>query len=613
MKARQPASTPRQRRNDWQAIRTLLPYLWQYRGRILAGLVFLIFAKLANVAVPITLKKVVDALSPDLNNPAIVLPLSLLIAYGSLRFLTIVFNELRNLVFARASEHTIRALALRVFDHLHQLSLRFHLDRQTGGLSRDVERGTRSISLIMRYLVFNIIPTFFEIAVVMAILLVSFRPAFAVVTLVIVVVYAVFTLVVTNWRTRFRVEMNRSESAANSKAIDALINYETVKYFGNEQFEARRYDQALSQWEDASIKSLTSLAFLNIGQGAIIATGLTVLLIMAGRGVSSGEISLGDFVMINAFLIQLYIPLNFLGSVFRELKHALIDLQRMFDLLEEPAEIMEKSDASPLVVDRGEVRYAQVDFAYNPDRQILFDVTFTIPAGKKVAVVGTSGSGKSTLARLLFRFYEVSDGCICIDGQDIRDVTLDSLRAAIGIVPQDTVLFNNTIGYNIRYGRPDASNEEIVRAAKLAHIHHFIETLPQGYDTVVGERGLKLSGGEKQRVAIARTILKNPKILIFDEATSALDSHSEKAIQKALDQVAAERTTLVIAHRLSTVTDAHEILVMEHGRIVERGSHQKLLAANKIYAQMWKLQQEENDLTRPESEQNPQTAKETDA
>ncbi|RTZ58028.1 MAG: metal ABC transporter permease [Gammaproteobacteria bacterium] len=599
-------------RSDWQTIHTLFPYLWSYRGRILAGLVFLIFAKLANVAVPITLKKVVDALSPDLSNPYIVLPLSLLIAYGSLRFLTILFNELRNLVFARASEHTIRALALRVFDHLHTLSLRFHLDRQTGGLSRDVERGTRSISLIMRYLVFNIIPTFFEIAVVTVILLINFRPAFAIVTLIIVAVYSVFTLVVTNWRTRFRVEMNRSESSANTKAIDALINYETVKYFGNEQFEAQRYDQALSHWEDASIKSLTSLAFLNVGQGAIIAIGLTILLVMAGQSVSSGEISLGDFVMINAFLIQLYIPLNFLGSVFRELKHSLVDLQRMFDLLEEPTEIMEKPDARPLVVDKGEVRYEHVDFAYNPDRQILFDVTFTIPAGKKVAVVGTSGSGKSTLARLLFRFYEVTNGCICIDGQDIRDVTLDSLRAAIGIVPQDTVLFNNTIGYNIRYGKPDASDEDIIRAAKLAHIHHFIEALPRGYDTMVGERGLKLSGGEKQRVAIARTILKNPKILIFDEATSALDSHSEKAIQKALNEVAANRTTLVIAHRLSTVTDAHEILVMEHGRIVERGPHRALLAANGIYTQMWKLQLEENNLAAPESDQASETAKEAD-
>lgn len=592
-----------QKRSDWQTIRTLFPYLWRYRGRILAGLAFLIFAKLANVAVPLTLKKIVDSLSPDTSNPLIVLPLSLLLAYGALRFSTILFNELRNLVFARASENTIRALALRVFDHLHRLSLRFHLDRQTGGLSRDVERGTRSVSLLMRYLVFSIIPTFFEIAVVTIILLANFRPVFAIVTLITVAVYAAFTLIITNWRTQFRIEMNLSESTANTKAIDSLINYETVKYFGNERFEAIRYDRALSNWEGASIKSQTSLAFLNVGQGAIIAVGLTILLIMAGQGVTSGELSLGDFVMINAFLIQLYIPLNFLGSVFRELKHALVDLQRMFDLMEEPQEIEEKPDAGPLLVDKAAVRYEQVNFAYNPDRQILFDVDFHIPAGKKIAVVGTSGSGKSTLARLLFRFYDVTQGKILIDRQDIRNVTLDSLRAAIGIVPQDTVLFNNTIGYNIRYGHPDASEEEIVRAAKLAHIHHFIETLPKGYDTVVGERGLKLSGGEKQRVAIARTILKNPKILIFDEATSALDSHSEKAIQKALSQVAADRTTLVIAHRLSTVVDAHEILVMEHGRIVERGPHKQLLDANGIYTQMWKLQLEENKLPEPESEQ----------
>jgi ATP-binding cassette subfamily B protein len=581
-------------RNDWDTIRSLLPYLWQFRARISIALAFLILAKLANIGVPVALKHIVDALDRSSGEAVVIgLPLALLVGYGLLRLSTNLFNELRNAVFARASQRSIRDIALKVFRHLHSLTLRFHLDRQTGGLSRDLERGTRSINQLLHYLVFSILPTFFEVAVVIGILLVNYDPWFAWITLITVVLYVVYTVTVTNWRTKFRVWMNRADSTANSRAIDSLINYETVKYFGNEEHEARHYDERLQEWERASVKSQTSLALLNIGQGVIIAVGLTLLLVLAGQGVVDGSMTLGDFVMVNAFLIQLYIPLNFLGSIFREVKHCLTDVERMFNLMDETPEVIERPGAPGLDVGSGAVKFEHVDFAYRPDREVLHDVSFEIRPGEKVAVVGTSGAGKSTLSRLLFRFYDVGGGRITINGQDIRDVSLDSLRAAIGIVPQDTVLFNDTIYYNILYGRPDATREEVVNAARLAHIHEFVMTLPDGYDTMVGERGLKLSGGEKQRVAIARTVLKRPRILIFDEATSALDSQSEQTILAALAEVAADHTTLAIAHRLSTVVDADEIVVMEHGRIVERGTHRVLIERQGVYGHMWSLQQEE--------------------
>jgi len=590
---------PSPSRNDWNTLKTLFPYLGHHRGRIVVALVFLAASKLANIGVPVALKAIVDRLDvTDTTLQIVAVPLALLVAYGLLRFFTSLFQELRSAVFAKASQQATREIALNVFRHLHDLSLRFHLDRQTGGVSRDIERGSRSITQLLHFMVFSILPTAFEILVVCGILFFTFNIWFSVVTLVTVVVYFVYTYKVTEWRIKFRVAMNKADSRANTAAIDSLINYETVKYFGNEDFEAERYNQHMQEWEQSSIKSQTSLALLNVGQGVIIGTGLTILMILAADGVVAGTMTLGDFVMVNAFLIQLYIPLNFLGTIFREVKHCLTDMERMFGLLDVKAEIHDRAGAVPLAVNKATVTFDNVSFGYNPDRQILDDVSFTIPAGHKIAVVGPSGSGKSTLARLLFRFYDVSSGVIRIDGQDIRDVNLDSLHAAIGIVPQDTVLFNDSIEYNIRYGRPDATREEVERAARLAHLHGFIASLPQGYDTVVGERGLKLSGGEKQRIAIARTILKDPPILILDEATSSLDSKSEKAIQSALEEVAANRTSLVIAHRLSTVIDAEQILVLENGRIVERGTHQELLRANGHYADMWRLQQEQPEAER---------------
>jgi len=580
-------------RNDWGTLRTLFPYLWAYKWRMLLALGFLIGAKLANVGVPLVLKELVDALTVTPDNPRalMVLPVGILVAYGVLRLCTTLFTELREFVFARVTQRAVRTVALQVFRHLHALSLRFHLNRQTGGMTRDIERGTRGIQSLVSYTLFSILPTLVEITLVIGYLILNYDIWFSVITFGALVVYIAFTVIVTEWRTHFRRTMNDLDSRANTKAIDSLLNYETVKYFGNEAYEASRYDEGLQRYEAAAVKSQTSLSLLNTGQSAIIAIAVTLILWRATQGVMDGTMTLGDLVLVNAFMIQLYIPLNFLGVIYREIKQSLADMERLFGLLDQHREIADIPDARPLATHGAEVRFSHVDFSYEPKRQILFDVDFTIPAGTTTAVVGHSGSGKSTLSRLLFRFYDVNAGAITIDGQDIRHVTQQSLRQAIGIVPQDTVLFNDSIEYNIAYGKPGATREEVVAAARAAYIHDFIESLPDGYATTVGERGLKLSGGEKQRVAIARTLLKNPAILIFDEATSALDSRSEQAIQSQLKEIARSRTTLVIAHRLSTIADAGQILVLDRGRIVERGTHAELLAAGGAYAQMWARQQ----------------------
>jgi ATP-binding cassette subfamily B protein len=579
------------RRSEWRALPMLLPYLWEYRWRVLAALVFLVTAKLANVGVPLLLKEVVDGL--DASYALAAIPLALLVAYGALRFSATLFGELRDVVFVRVAQRAVRRIALTVFRHLHSLSLRFHLERQTGGMARDIERGTSGISTLLSYLLFSVLPVILEFALVAAVLYSRFDWRFVAVTFVAVALYIAYTFAVTEWRIGIRRRANELDSRANTRAIDSLLNYETVKYFCNEEYEARRYDESLTRYEAAAVKSEASLGILNIGQSLIIAVAVTVLMVFAAQGVAARALTIGDLVLVNALLIQLYIPLNFLGTVYRQVKQALIDMDRMFRLLEEHREIEDRPGAVPLPEGPASVRFEHVHFGYDPRRPILHDVTFEVGPGRKVAVVGPSGAGKSTLARLLFRFYDVTGGAIRVNGMDIREVTQASLRAAIGIVPQDTVLFNDTIYYNIQYGRPSASREEVIEAARAAHIHDFIAALPDGYDTQVGERGLKLSGGEKQRVAIARALLKNPRIMIFDEATSALDSRSEKAIQAELERVARGRTTLVIAHRLSTVMDADEILVLERGRIVERGTHRELLARGGTYAQMWALQQQE--------------------
>ncbi|MBC6438829.1 MAG: ABC transporter ATP-binding protein/permease [Rhodospirillales bacterium] len=565
------------------------------RARVVLALICLVLAKIAIVTVPIFYKDAVDSLVSAEEGLIVAIPIGVILAYGAARIASLGFNELRDAIFARLGQRAIRRIILKVFRHLHRLSLRFHLERQTGGLSRIIERGNRAIELLLRISLFNLIPTVIELVLTFGILWYMLDFAIAAVTLVTVVVYIAYTMVVTEWRIRFRRRMNDADTSANTRAIDSLLNYETVKYFVNEEHEARRYDDRLASYEDAAVKSNVSLAALNFGQAAIISIGLTLVMLMSAAGIVEGSMTVGDFVLANTYLMQLYQPLNLFGFVYREIKQALIDIEEMFRLLAVEAEITDKPDAKPLVIDGAAIRFDGVDFAYDKRRPILQGIDFTVPAGKKVAVVGPSGAGKSTLSRLLYRFYDVGTGTITIDGQDLRDVTQNSLRQAIGIVPQDTVLFNDTIAYNIAYGRPGASREEVEEAARLARIHDFVTGLPDGYDTIVGERGLKLSGGEKQRVAIARTILKNPQILIFDEATSALDTHTERAIQANLNDIAKGRTTLVVAHRLSTVVDADEILVLEDGQIVERGRHADLLVTDDIYAGMWHRQQENGE------------------
>jgi len=588
--------TPRSQ-SGWQIIRSLLPYLWPknalgLRVRVVLALLLLFAAKGATAYLPVLYKQAVDALS---NTPLAVMvaPIGLIVAYGMVRVMGLLFTELRDSIFARVQQHTIRVVGVQVFEHLHALSLRFHLNRQTGGMNRSIERGTRAIDTLLSYLVFSLFPTFFEIGLVTLLLWHFFDGWFALVTALTVVIYAVFTFVVTEWRTKFYREMNDDENQANTQAIDSLLNYETVKYFGNEQLEAKKYNDLLYKLENSAVKSQTSLSLLNVGQSLIIAVGLTIMMIMAARGIVAGTMTVGDFVMVNAYLLQLYQPLNGLGFVYRAIKRAFTDMENMFALLNVNREIADVADAQPLKTLGGRVQFEQVQFGYDSRRPILKGISFEIPAGQTLAVVGQSGAGKSTLSRLLFRFYDVDAGRILIDGQDLREVQQHSLRQAIGIVPQDTVLFNDTIFANIAYGRPDATVAEVEQAAQLAHIHEFILAMPDGYQTRVGERGLKLSGGEKQRVAIARTILKNPCILIFDEATSALDTRTERAIQANLKQLSQGRTTLVIAHRLSTIVDADQILVMADGQIIERGTHAELLAHGKTYAAMWRQQAEQ--------------------
>jgi len=582
----------------WRTIATLLPYLWpkgalDLKVRVAIAVVLLVLAKLANVVVPVFYKQAVDALTPgNAVVAALSVPVLLIVAYGVARALALAFGELRDAVFARVAQRAIRQVALKTFRHLHALSLRFHLERQTGGLSRAIERGTAGIEFLLTFSLFNIVPTIVEMALVTVILWTLYDFTFAAVIVATIVVYIALTLAITEWRTKYVRQMNETDAEANTKAIDSLLNFETVKYFGNEDHEADRFDRSRQRYERAAVRSKATLSMLNIGQGVVIAIGLVLVMIMAGQGVVEGRMTVGDFVLVNTYLVQLYMPLNFLGFVYREIRQSLVNMEQMFSLLSINTEIADKPGATPLHVSQGVVEFSNVDFRYEANRAILHDVSFRVPAGHTVAIVGPSGAGKSTISRILFRFYDVASGSVTIDGQDIRDVTQKSLRSAIGIVPQDTVLFNDTIYYNIAYGRPSATTEEIEQAARLARIHAFIVGLPEGYKTMVGERGLKLSGGEKQRVAIARTILKNPPILLFDEATSALDTQTEREIQNSLKEVSRARTTLVIAHRLSTVVDAEEIIVLDKGRIVERGRHGELLNRGGIYAAMWQRQQE---------------------
>lgn len=587
--------------SHWDVMLAMLPRLWpaeriDLRVRVVLALLALVGAKAITVYVPFLYKEAVDQLSPETAAAtAIIVPIALIIAYGVSRIMMVALAQLRDAVFAKVGQNAVRQLAVETFRHLHALSLRFHLERRTGGLSRLIERGTKGIDFLLRFSLFNIFPTIIELALVCVILAYAFDIRYSLITAGTVVIYMVFTFTVTEWRTRFRRQMNDLDTEANTKAVDSLLNYETVKYFGNEEHEAQRFDRSMTGYEGAAIKTTTSLAVLNVGQTLIFSIGLTVLMLMAAQGIADGVLTVGSFVMINAYLIQLYQPLNMLGTVYREIRQALIDMETMFALLQVPAEISDKPNASDLEVAGGALEFDEVSFHYDPDRPILDRISFRVPAGRTLAIVGPSGAGKSTVARILFRFYDISGGVVRIDGQDIRDVRQSSLRAAIGMVPQDTVLFNDTIRYNIRYGRPEASDAEVEEAASLAQISTFIDSLPQGYDTRVGERGLKLSGGEKQRVAIARTILKNPPILVLDEATSALDTHTEREIQAALRSISKDRTTLIIAHRLSTVVDADEILVLDRGRVVERGRHAELLALGGVYASMWNRQRESDE------------------
>ena len=575
---------------DIRSLGRLFPYLWEFRGRVILAVILLIGAKLAAVMVPLVLKEIIDAL--DKSHANLVIPLTLIVAYGMLRFASTTFSDMRDVVFGKVTQRAMRRVSMAVFEQLHALSLRFHLERQTGGITRDIERGTKAISSLVGFLLFRITPTILEILMVAVILFVKLDWVFGLITLVTLITYISLTITITDWRTQFVRRANTLDSEAYGRAIDSLLNYETVKYFVNERYEAARYDRSLAEWEHAALQSQKSLGFLNAAQAGTIAIGVTLMVIRAANGVVEGTLTLGDLVMVNAFLLQMFQPLGFLGVMYREIKQSITDVERMFALLHRPREVEDATNARPLNINGGSVSFEHVSFSYNTDRAILHDVSFTIPSGKTVAAVGASGAGKSTLARLLFRFYDVNEGSIKIDNQDIREVSQDSLRASIGVVPQDTVLFNDSIYYNIAYGRPAASRDEVVDAARAAHILKFIETLPQGWDTVVGERGLKLSGGEKQRVAIARTLLKNPVILILDEATSALDTKTEKAIQAELLEIARSRTSLIIAHRLSTVVEADEILVIEAGRIIERGRHGELLAKDGVYAHMWAMQQQ---------------------
>ncbi len=580
-------------KGEWQTLKTLFPYLWQYKWRVTIALSCLILAKVANVAVPVVLKDIVDAVSANPTMAIMAVPIGLIVAYGVMRVMSTLFTELREVVFARVTQQAVRRIALQVFEHLHALSLRFHLDRQTGGLTRDIERGTRGVSSLVSFTLYSILPTIIEVLMVVTWLIIHYEIWFAVITISALTIYVIYTFAVTEWRTNFRRAMNDLDSRANTRAVDSLLNYETVKYFNNEKFESARYDRSLERWQEAAIKSQTSLSVLNVGQSLIISIAVTLMVWRATVGVVEGRMTLGDLVLVNAFMIQLYIPLNFLGVLYREIKQSLADMERMFGLMAENREVDDDPNAQPLRIEQGEVRFDQVSFAYDPARPILKDISLVLPAGKTTAVVGSSGAGKSTLSRLLYRFYDVGGGTIRLDGQEIRSVTQASLRGAIGIVPQDTVLFNDTLEYNIRYGRPTATDQEVQDAAEAAHLTQFIATLPDGMKTRVGERGLKLSGGEKQRVAIARALLKRPALLIFDEATSALDSESEKAIQRELLEVSKGRTTLVIAHRLSTIVDAHQIVVLEQGRIVEQGRHAELIARGGRYAELWELQARE--------------------